>query len=462
MPVVSILLTISLFAVAFYLWTKYHSLIHPLFIISALLFLSSLCVSVNNPFFKIDIGFLTYIVVVLSVLFWLIGDIIADNTVPSTNINYDYYPELRINKIGYFLGICISILNTYHLYGNFVRVGQALGGTNFISYFGLVRFYLTEIQNGITSDSYNFGLSSLWSSINAIAQAFAFVSFLLYVYNYSFAKKKQNYLLVIFLVFVPSLIFNTSRAIFLQIFATLIVPGILIYYKKCGVRKQKKLIKVISLLFVSFFFVFSLIGLFRSGFYEDSGYVQDSFNSLTKYLGSPIIGIDYLLHSNYQISDYFARETCPIIYTLLGKFGLTFPKQAFHFTTFPCGDDVSNVYTALRDPILDFGILGMLVTRFFLGFIYGYVYRKVLYYTQASKVHVFVLFGVVMFPIVFYFFADVFYYLTNVDFFTTVIALFLINRLFIRKCKDKVRTHAPNGVRGLCRHPMSQFSISDK
>lgn len=445
MPVVSVFLTITLFAVVFYLWTKYHSLIHPLFIISALLFLSSLCVSVNYLFFKVDIGFLTYIVVVLSVFFWLIGDNIAENTVPRTRKINESYPELRINKLGVFIGIGINLINTYFLYRNFVRVGQALGGTNFISYFGLVRLYLTEIQNGLTSDSYNFELSSVWSSINATAQAFAFVSILLYIYNLSFANKKQSHLLVIFLVFVPSLIFNTSRAIFLQIFATLIVPGILIYYKKSGVGKQKKLIKVMSLLFVSFFFVFSLIGLIRSGFYEDSGYIQDSFNSLTKYLGSPIIGIDYLLNSNYQISDYFARETCPIIYTILEKIGFTFPKQAFHFTTFPCGDDVSNVYTALRDPILDFGILGMLVTRILLGFIYGYIYRRALYYTHASKVHVFVLFGVVMFPIVFYFFADVFYYLTNVDFFTTVITLFLINRLFIKKHKEKLKRSFQNG-----------------
>lgn len=437
MPIVSIFLTITLFAIAFYLWKKYHSLVHPLFIISALLFLSSLCVSVNYPFFKVDIRVLTYIVVVMSVLFWLIGDIVAANSVPHTRTTYNHYSELRMNKIGIILGIGINIINTYFLYINFVRVGQVLGGTNFISYFGLVRLYLTEIQNGLTTDSYNFQLSSARSAINAVAQAFAFVSILLYIYNLNYVNKKHNYLLILFLIFIPSLIFNTSRAIFLQIFATLIVPGILLYYKKSGVRKQKKLIKVTSILLVSFLLVFSLVGMFRSGFYEDSGYIQDSFNSLTKYLGSPIIGIDYLLHSNYHTSDYFARETCPIIYTILEKIGFTFPKQAFHFTTFPCGDDVSNVYTALRDPILDFGIIGMLITRFVLGFTYGYIYRRALYYTHASEVHLFVIFGIVMFPIVFYFFADIFYYLTNVDFFTTVITLFLINKLFIRKQKKK-------------------------
>ena len=160
------------------------------------------------------------------------------------------------------------------------------------------------------------------------------------------------------------------------------------------------------------------------------------FNTLSKYFGSSIYGLDILINNKTPQSFYFGEQTISILYTIFEKIGFEFKKLPLHSEFFEIGNgaDTSNIYTALRKPIIDFGILGMLVTRVCMGFIYGLIFR---YYSNnfnnPYSIGTYVIFPLIYYPLMMYIFSDLFNYFLQFSFIETLLILVFLKRLIVKR-----------------------------
>lgn len=74
--------------------------------------------------------------------------------------------------------------------------------------------------------------------------------------------------------------------------------------------------------------------------------------------------------SYFSSTKFFGIHTFSGIYSLLRKIGFKIPDSIIALEYIRCGDYLSNIYTPLRRYIQDFGIIGMTLIMFFIGFCY--------------------------------------------------------------------------------------------
>lgn len=424
------LLLISLITgLIFSYYSSSRIIISPTFLLFATFTISTSTILLNKRFFIEDISFRCYLVLILSLIFWLIGDLISNQAFKNKRKKLSVNP-IDISKTSLII-CCIIIASTgFEEYIRFIKIGKYLGGTNFLSYYGLVRESVVEGQNS--------GMSTNPYKVNYLISAFITLSrcivyFLLSIYyvnfHYSGIRKYRYVIPVVF--YIPILFFSTSRSSFIELFAITFLISQMIKLQSNN-WKSNNFPLFIRLAF--FGLIFST-ALYILGFVRSNGIggidQNEMINSLSKYIGSSIFGLDQFLTKPIPQSQYLGEQTFPIIYLILEKFGMITNHIPLHaeFFTLENGHK-SNVYTALREPIIDYGINGMLVSRICMGFIYGF-YFKYFFFNKNNPYRIsnYVLFGLITYPILMYIFSDVFYYLMNINFIESILFLLFLNKL---------------------------------
>ena len=373
--IITLLFFTLLFGTLIVYFINNKKLLSPTLILFAGFTVSSFFTFINRELFKIDISFITYLVIISSLIAWGLGDIISKSAFTKIKKpilrfepKYKILPSNGILFISSLIILGVAISEYYR----FINLGKFLGGDNFIMY-SLIREFVVEGQNyGLQSD--NFSASKIVVFMVTTAKTLTYFYIVLFFYNKYFHKVKKYKYLIPVLFFLPTLFFTSSRSTFLELFSFIILTMLLIKSQSIGWGKDsfKTLRKMVIPLLLM------IIGFYTVGFIRSNGIISEfssnMFNSLSKYFGSSIYGLDILLDGKIVQSNYFGEQTLSFLYAILAKFGFEFEKLAVHAEVFDIGNgaDEANIYSALRKPIIDFGILGMLASRIGMGFIYGF------------------------------------------------------------------------------------------
>ena len=415
-------------------------LLSPTLILFAGFTVSVFSIIINKDFFGRDISLNTYLVIIVSLIAWGVGEILSKPAyVKIRKPILGLAPKYMILPSSWILFIsCLIIFGVaVSEYYRFINIGKLIGGDNFLLNYGLVRKYVVEGQNSGGQSSI-FEATKTVVAMITLAKTVTYFFIVLFLYNkYFHGVKKYIYLFPV-LLYLPILFFSTSRSTFLELFSFVFLTMLLIRFQSKGWGKDT--FKILRKMTIPLLIL--IIGFYAIGFVRSNGIGPlisiEMFNSLSKYFGSSIYGLDILINNKIPQSSYFAEQTISILYTIFEKFGFTFDKLPLHAEFFDLGNganaDTSNIYTALRKPIIDFGIMGMLATRFCMGFIYGLFFR---YFSNnlnsPYSIRSYVIFPLFYYPLVMYIFSDLFNYFFQFSFIETLLFLVFLQRLIVKR-----------------------------
>ena len=128
----------------------------------------------------------------------------------------------------------------------------------------------------------------------------------------------------------------------------------------------RSVIKALILIFV----VFYVVGLIANK-------MSNVLDAIESYTAAAYVGLDKFLSSGYTIPPWDSKRTIQGLLSIIAKFGVSFPAVDSFLPHFWYEGKTSNIYTCLMEPIWDFGICGMFITRFGLGFVYSRIYKAI-------------------------------------------------------------------------------------
>ncbi len=392
----ALLITLICFYLFVYNVTK--DVLHPtLLMISGYILGSGFAYYAKNVWCQ-DISYVTFIVIILSIFSFFSGNIFAFGIYYTKLRYYSLHPgkyrffrPIQIKKIVFILLIFFQLV-VLKAYYDFILNLSEIGG-NDQGIFGVLAYARLVMYN----DNFikpEMGLFLQYGIL--LSKAIAYFSFFAYIYNKSLAKT-DRLLLVPVLVYFFITVLSTGRTQMMY----LILFAFIIYMKLYSYRNPKSATKFILkrgvftfLIIISFFLAIGIF--FRSAVYG----AHDPLELLSKYIGSPIIALDNFLQTEYR-SKFLGEETLYSVYSMLNKFGFDFeiPHTELSFTSWTnCS---TNIYTALRRYIHDYGLGGNLLIQFILGNLYGVFYYSLL--NKNSSRLVLIVYALILYPVIFSF-----------------------------------------------------------
>lgn len=437
--IVSLLFFTLVFGALFVFYINNKKLLSPTLILFAGFTVSVFFIIINRDFFGRDISLNTYLVIIISLIAWGVGEILSKSVyikmrkpILSLKPKYMILPSSQILFTSCLIIFGVALSEYYR----FINIGKLIGGgDNFLFNYGLIRKYVVEEQNS-GAQSNMFAATRTVVAMISLAKTLTYFFIVLFFYNKYFHGVKKYIYLFPMLFYLPILFFTTSRSTFLELFSFVFLAMLLIKFQSKGWGKDS--FKILRKMTIPLLVL--IVGFYSIGFVRSNGIgpliSMEMFNTLSKYFGSSIYGLDVLINSKIPESRYFGEQTISILYTIFEKFGFAFEKLPLHAEFFDIGNgvDTSNIYTALRKPIIDFGILGMLFTRVCMGFFYGVIFR---YFSNnlnnPYSIGTYVIFPLVYYPLMMYIFSDLFNYFFQFSFIELLLILVFLKRLIVKR-----------------------------
>jgi oligosaccharide repeat unit polymerase len=206
--------------------------------------------------------------------------------------------------------------------------------------------------------------------------AISYFYLLAFLDNYiNLGIKKIKYLIPVLLFFIMSIL-SSGRMDVLYLIISGFAISYILYKKKYGWRNtlNLKVVRIGVIFFLSFFVVFYFLGIFTG-----KSNIDSFFNIISHYGGSSIAALDsFLVNFDYDIAN-FGSETLHGVTNFFRIFGVEITLtgdrilEFVHLGTMP---HRTNIYTAFRRLLNDYGYLGMILIQFFTGIFYSVIYLK--------------------------------------------------------------------------------------
>lgn len=412
------LLTILLFIIFFIAYKVNYNSFFSITVISSLSFLvSSLFYCLSFNIFGSDISFKCLLVIVLSLIFMLGGEWIGRNIYvkkssksnsimqnAEKNIIYDE----SMDKMIFIFVIMLIIF--------------------FIRFYDLYKFSLSKGNGGgiwgvIATVRLSYALGEYTGSgilIRAAIYATLLCEIYAYLYTYYFLhdfvnnKVVRKRLLLPLAGYIIIAISFTSRTQFIKCAVMVIWMYMYLLYRQGGSKKKNnnELVRRViwgGTIFVAFLFIYATMT--RNS--ENSGNI---FQVLASYISAPLYGlsvtIDGTIYGINAQEKEFGYYTLQNIHRFLNNFGFDYDVPSFHnLPFFYYARGSSNIYTALLYPIQDYGIRGMLGSRFFLGILVGVLEKNVFRMSgnKASNLTFVIFMGIIYYDAISTYIADRYY-----------------------------------------------------
>jgi len=189
-------------------------------------------------------------------------------------------------------------------------------------------------------------------------------------------------------------IVSTGRIDFLRLSIYVIFIFLIISKIKSGWRKNNNIkifkIGISGLILISI--LFYILGNFTG---KTSSY--SFIDTISIYIGSPIITFDYFLNGHMPSHELFGQETLYNVYNFLRNFNSEIPVYSMPLEFYNLNGFDTNIYTALRRYISDYSYVNTFIIVFFIGFIYkiGLQYVK-----KSNNFFVLIIYSMYFFPVV--------------------------------------------------------------
>lgn len=346
--------------------------------ISISMFLVSSSIAALNIDLWGDISSVTVIIIILGLIFFGLGEILTRSVLSkllNSKKNSNKYSKERTLFPIHVPGIIISIVLIFFIvtfilmFRETYQMSILAGNPQGVS---TMMIYARNAQ--VEGMSFSNFVSLLYNLSFSISYYLCFV----YLYNQIIFEKKSNVLLIPIFIFLIMSYLPTGRTLYINFIATnLMMYFLLLRIKQYGknIRISKALVYGLIAL-IAFFVLFIFLGTFTA-----KTNLENGVEKISIYAGSSIKALDiYLQQPNNNGAEAFGQETLINIYGFLSKINISVPVTSRHLEFVQFGDYLTtNIYTALRRYINDYGVVGMVMLQYLIGCFFGGFYFIVKY-----------------------------------------------------------------------------------
>lgn len=440
----------------------FKDLFHPAMIICESFLVACLCACYNVNSWGANLQLRTVNIIIIGITSFIIGSIIAEilkrtkkNKFISKYENYNNIKDefIKINLTMSIILILISgiILIIYTVYWN-----KAIGGFSDInSLMSQMTKYRYELSfEGTVENS----IPTIINQMIKFSKAIAYVFMYIYIHNkvlfniFKDKNKVNRKELILFIIsaifYLPLTLMSGGRfELFVYVIAY-VVMWIIIdsFYKGKRAISMTKIFKIVLLLSISVI----LFSASRTlvGRTDDS----DILSYVTTYFGGGIKGFDEYIKFPVENSDIFGKETFYGINKTLNQIGLLKESYNRHLEFRSInGISLGNVYTSMRGMYNDFGIIGVILLQFILGFIITKFYKKVKKDIGRKINNQLIFYCIIIHSVYFSAYLEFFYNtVLSINYLLFFICLFIVS-ILINKThfKTKLQIYSIGNVRGV-------------
>lgn len=350
----------------------YRQLLHPANIVVAVFVFSTFFAAANYSRWG-DITSFTVGVILLTVVAFSIGTSLGRKLVignSSGNETYEILPDIDIQPFAtllvIFFMIIITILDAIDIMsmisGGISGILSIISGARGAVYSGSSISHSFFVQQGIY-----------------VCRALAYIYIFLFVYKKINHQKNRLFELIPILLYFMQAALSTGRTEFIYIiYGWLIID----YLTRARFNRWSRYIdlkfsKKIIIAVLAFMIIFLGIANIRS----DNASSVDAFETFSVHAGSSIIALDMYIQREgvHSIAQFFGEETMSLLYSIMRAFGTT--SYGSVATLYPvsigfASNMFTNIYTAIRRYLHDFGMYGSLLIFIAEGFLYGKLFTR--------------------------------------------------------------------------------------
>ncbi len=218
-----------------------------------------------------------------------------------------------------------------------------------------------------------------------IITVFAYILVYIFLNNRILAndKTKKNFLYLIGLIpFVIITIFSASRIAILRIIIYILILCFIMTSEKKGWKFHIRFGLFIKLLIIG---ISVLLGFVYLGTVVGRNTSLTAFQTISVYLGAPIFLLNLYLKDPIPNTNIFGEECFCNLYQSFYKLGLVSNYADFQ-TEFRSSNGIllGNIYTFIRRPFHDFGIIGLAIVVFIVVSIFSFVFYNYIYKRQVN------------------------------------------------------------------------------
>lgn len=358
---------------------SHGNLLSPTLIVSAVFFLS--CGLMLLLYRRWDVDFLpeTGIVIAVALICMLLGEQAASLLLCRQQPAISYNTGLDRIRIGNAALIIFFVFSVFTLCMYIAESKKMVAGSELIttaegqslSFLRLVRE--VQVREGRNVAYY---VQHMYTFLMSLAHVLLYVVIYNLIFHREIIRSALPVLTIVFYLITSTM--TGGRTDILHFFAYSIVIFVLLYYQKYGISHavNKRLMIMVLVPGCGAVLLFFLSGTMTGKTIEYDSLIDNFAN----YFSSSI----YALNEYIREPERFAPETDSFgihcffgIYTVLRKLGLQIPEPIVPLEFITCGKYETNIYTALRRYLQDFGMAGLALIMAGLGALYKGLFRLI-------------------------------------------------------------------------------------
>lgn len=341
------------------------------------------------------------------------------------NFNWEY--EMSIEAFFIFLGAFIIIFIGEHLTRSFFKTPKKRYGVKsynqvninkivyigtvifmaisaFVYVYGIIRIGIMTLSSGVVGDDRSILGAYRYAAIRegnsgtkiaeflcVISECLAYSYMLLFISN----RKRKKYLIPIGLYLI-SIVFSTGRSSIIKFAIVTLVLYYLLETRPKGqtIKFEKTMFKIVLIGSVVFISLGTLTG--KSNLYANF------FENISMYTGSAIPAFDDYLSEYKIVTNSFGSETLWGINNFFLKFGINLFGTTNNYLPYiylPYMNHSTNIYTFLRRPYNDFGLIGLFIVLLVISIVYTKIYLKIINNSYKNYTFSILMFATLYYPI---------------------------------------------------------------
>lgn len=391
------LLIFSLFIIISYIYGK-RNLLSPWFLLCTVFFATFLIVLVNFKNWDVEINGYFVLYVSTAILVFGIGTYVVNLCQPKVKVKSTntLLQEAKINvkyPVNIFLILSV-VFGVLYIFKLFLDAGSAASLSQ----------RLRIIYENRINDNYSPGF--VFNQMSEIVRAIAYINTYRIFIKLFLKSDKINIIKLVIPIFVffATALVVTDRNIFLRFGIFFICLWVLFYYQNSRKKDTNfKIIRGIVVIAIVILVLFYFMGKMKL-------YSSDFLKSLSIYGGSALNNFNLWIR-NFDGNLLYGQSTFTQFFdslgTLLNPLGFNIHgavDEVDVFTSYISSNGynyVSNIYTALKPYVEDFGYFGVILFPFIMGCFYQWLFIK----TKKSKygfnwlIYCLLIYPVIFFPI---------------------------------------------------------------
>ncbi len=222
-------------------------------------------------------------------------------------------------------------------------------------------------------------------TIPFILQIFLQINYLAaYLYSFFIARRiiykdRSNLALLLFgyILSMATCFLNGSRGPLVENVIALVLAFAITWHQRYGMKMfpRRILLGIVVLLAIAVIGFFAMLPLLGR-----QSTAESFWDSITEYIGSQAYNLNYFIQTKDSRSTFFAANTFSSLYNDLETLGITIGHTAGKIKTFfvtANGHEMGNVFTCFFSFYVDFGITGVAIFSYLIGWISQRIYEKI-------------------------------------------------------------------------------------